>query len=345
MKKQTKNKSKKAFAGSKERVLGFKEGLLGSKQKLLGSKKRLLGSKQKLVGSKKRLLGFKQELLGSKKALLGSKKGFLGTKEAFPESENLFLLIILLAQLDVDYIPGPDGEFDEWQKNFVKHLSSQWPPAEASPSPSPSAAPSELLYQFLGIPEERYDELTEMQKKWDKDYARGGKETDRRSSEAKAKQQTRKDYEALLRSVAGEYIHKNRKASVEIKRALKLTVPDTELSPAHGSHLVTGAPTVALKNMGGGKIDVHFRRSTDQTRPSMPKGYQAELRYVIEIPLPEDPEEILSKTTVTSSRARFQVDAGMTNKKKTLRSYARWKHKINSAFNSPWTTVMEIDIA
>lgn len=250
-----------------------------------------------------------------------------------------------MAKLTPDFIPHPDADFDEWQDNYVTHLSSPWPPPEEG-APA-AAAPAQLLYKFLGIPDERYTELTDMQKLWKKDYARGGKETDRRSSEAQAKIATRKLYVKLIRSITAEYIHANRKASNEIKRALKLTVPDTEPSVVHGSHLATGAPSVTMKNMGGAIIDLRYRRITDENKNSVPKGYICELSYIIldkTDPAPTDPDAIVM-TSKTSTKSRFQLKAGVPNQGKKLYGWGRWKHKINDAFDSPWTDLMQITIA
>jgi len=242
-----------------------------------------------------------------------------------------------------DFIPEPDGKFDEWQKNYVKHLSLPWPPPEEG-GLAP-LAPVELLYKFLGIPNERYTELTEMQKKWTKDYERGGEETDRRPSETTAKQETRKLYEALLRSVTAEYIRGSTKKNInQIKRALGLTVPDTTPSPSHGSHLETGAPKVSLQNMGGSVIDIRCERIADEDLGSVPENYGVELRWTAADTPPVTPDDTGMKTEVFS-KARNQFTAGMTNLKKTFYCWLRWKHKTNSAFNSPWSDPHQITIA
>ena len=46
-----------------------------------------------------------------------------------------------------------------------------------------------------------------------------------------------------------------------------------------------------------------------------------------------------------SSKAHFQVSAGMTNLGKTFFCYARWRHKTNPAILSPWTNLMQIIIS
>ena len=161
--------------------------------------------------------------------------------------------------------------------------------------------------------------------------------------EAKAKQKTRKEYEKLLRSVTAEYIHSNRKASDEIKRALKLTVPDTEPTPVHG----TDAPVVALKNAGGSEITFRCRRDEDQTRASMIKGYLLEVRsWALDKTesAPNDPDVTGYKEDL-SSKAHFKIKLGMSNLGKTFYCFVRWRSKTNSAFDSPWTNRLQIVIA
>ena len=339
-----KNASKKYLLDAKKGFLASKQALLVPKKGLLGSKEELLDTKQCLFGPKKVLLESKMRLLDAKQVHLDSKKGYLVTKKAQKDTKNsfadIFLPLIVLVQLDFDFIPGPDGDFDEWQKNYVKRLSLPWPPPEEGPAPAAAApAPVMALYVYLGIPAERFGEVTAMQLLWNKDYARGGKETDRKSSAVKAKQKTRRDYVFLLRSVTAEYIHRNRKASDEIKRALLLTVPDTEPTPIHG----TDAPEVGLKNAGGSVIEFRCRRDEDAKRASIIKGYQIELRFIIGTP-PADPDMFGMKTEI-SGKAHFKLTAGMLSLGKVFYCYARWRSKTNPNFNSPWTNLLQIIIA
>ena len=243
-----------------------------------------------------------------------------------------------------DYIPGVEADFDEWQKNYVKVLTMPWPPADdgAPPPPAAAAVPVMPLYKYLGIPDERYRDLTDEQKLWNKDYARGGKEQDRRSSDAIEKQATKKDYVKLIRSITKEYILYNRKSTNQIKRALKLTVPDTEPSPIHG----TDPPVVQLKNAGGAEIDFHLRRDKDQTRPSVLKGYEIEVRYkVVKQGDPPPADENDGTQTEISHKAHFKISTGLKNLGKIFYCYVRWRSKTNPAFNSPWTNLMQITIA
>src|ERR1051326_3992808 len=38
------------------------------------------------------------------------------------------IILLALSATNLDYIPHADGDFDEWQKNFVTHLGLPWPP-------------------------------------------------------------------------------------------------------------------------------------------------------------------------------------------------------------------------
>lgn len=146
----------------------------------------------------------------------------------------------------------------------------------------------------------------------------------------------------LLTRIAGE-----RTATVndfEVLRIKSGALRDAEPSPVHGSHLATGAPVVGLKNMGGGMIDVRCKRNTDQTRPSMLKGFMLELRWKAGTPTPADPDEA-GLVAELSSKSRFQVAAGMTNLGKTFFCYVRWRHKTNPSILSPWTNLLQITIA
>ena len=62
-------------------------------------------------------------------------------KEIKNKEDISFLILLAITGTSTDFLPRPDGEFDEWQKNFVKVLGSIWPPDGAVPGPLPSPAP------------------------------------------------------------------------------------------------------------------------------------------------------------------------------------------------------------
>ncbi len=244
----------------------------------------------------------------------------------------LNVMILALAPTKRSFIPATDADFDEWQKNFVSKLSRNFTLPDGT-------AP--ILRVYLSIPDEDWNDLLNRQAIWNSDFARGGKEADRRVSEVSAKKSTRKTFQKFLRDFVGEHIRKNKKASDEIKRALKITIPDTEPTEKHS----TAPPIVAFANLGGGIVDVHFRRTSDQTRSSMIDGYVAELRYVIDVVLPDEPDLIPSKTTIESTKSHFKLFLGVPSESKRLRAYARWRHKRKAEFSSGWVIVGEIVIS
>jgi len=177
-------------------------------------------------------------------------------------------------------------------------------------------------------------------------YLKAQKKKDRTASDVDTHRKKRKDVmQPILRQFIKERLRFESIIPDSEKVRMHLLPADTTPSPVHGSHLSTLAPIVGLKNMGGGMIDVRFRRSSDQTRPSVAKGFNCEIRYVLDGVLPPDPEDIPSSTSVVSSKAHFQISAGMPNLGKKMQGYARFRHKTNMALNSPWMTMMSITIA
>ena len=246
----------------------------------------------------------------------------------------------------LEFIPKRDDDFYNLVKNLVDilhELVEEVPPP--GPSPSPSPAPSTEKWQAWGVPETKMSRLDDDFEDYEAMYHIAQSKKNRKTSDVDNHRQSRKGLEKYLREFVNQYLRYEDQVLRGEKVRMGIMPADTEPSPVHGSHLGTLAPVVGLKNMGGGKIDARFRRTADQTRGSVPKGFEAELRYVIGIALPPDPEDIPYRTSVISSKSRFQFDAGMTNLGKTLVGYARWRHKTNPQFNSPWTNVMQIVIA
>lgn len=232
-------------------------------------------------------------------------------------------------------IPTRDDDFYTFIKDIIQVLEEPLRPGAAQPK-----------WQAWRIPETAFNGIKENFISYERSYLKAQKKKDRSQSDvAVHRSQREKVMEPLLRQFIKEHLRFESIIPEGEKVRMALISKDTEPSPVHGSHLATLAPAVSLKNMGGAKIDVRFRRTSDQSRSSVPKGYGCELRYVLEIALPDDPEDIPSKTTVISSKARFQVDAAMPNLGKSMQGYARWRHKTNPAFNSPWAEVMKITIA
>jgi len=233
-----------------------------------------------------------------------------------------------------DFIPDRDDDFFNFDEQLVKVLEQV----------TTQGGVTQENWKHWLVPEAKFKRLKEDSLAYIKLYKKSQAKKDRTQTDVDNHREARKDLETYIREFINQYLRYEDQVSRGEKIRMGILPKDTEPSPVHGSHLVTGAPVVSLKNMGGSVIDLRYRRTTDQTRPSMPKGYTAEFSYQIDGTTPTDPDAVGMKSKI-SSKARFQISAGMSNLGKTLFGYGRWKHKTNSANDSPWTNLMQITIA
>lgn len=235
-----------------------------------------------------------------------------------------------------DFIPDKDDDFYNFVKTLVKMLLKPNKPGETKTN-----------WEAWEIKKKNMDQLLLLWETYEKLYDIAQEKKNRNSGDVDAHRQKRIFLEKFLREMVNEDIRFEKQIPREDKVRMGILPQDTEPSPVHGSHLVTGPPIVGLKNMGGSVIDLRCRRTTDQTRGSVPKGYGVELRH-IELkqtdPPPTDPDMGGMKTEVFS-KSRNQITAGMQHLGKTFYCYVRWKHKTNPALNSPWTNLLQITIA
>lgn len=241
-----------------------------------------------------------------------------------------------------DYLPKKDDDF----YNFVKNLMGilQEPAESAPPPPGPSAAadvPIPLLkWQAWLIPAVKFETLMGLWNPYQRLYDIAQAKKNRKSSDVDNHRQSRIGLEKYLRNFINQYLRYEDQVPRGEKVRMGIIPKDTVPSPVHG----TDAPVAGLKNKGGSVIDFRVRRTEDQTRTSMLKGYVVEVRYIVGPPIPTDPDMSGMKTEI-SSKAHFQITAGMTNLGKTFYCYARWRSKTDAKYNSPWTNLLQIIIA
>lgn len=218
---------------------------------------------------------------------------------------------------DSDFIPSADAEFDEWQQNFVTHAvagASSW-----------------------AIPAPRVTDITNRQAEWAADYAAGGKHVDRTDSQQVKKTQTRNVYEKEIREFIGEFIRKNSLIDDDDRRAMKVTVPDTE--PTDRVQIET-APNIRLLPKAGARFIVECRVESDSTRPSRPADADGvELAYIVadKSEPPANPGAATERKLNGSARVRLELniaDAG-----KSLHCFARWVNATDESKNGPWSTL------
>ena len=233
-----------------------------------------------------------------------------------------------------DYIPNRDDDFYNFVKNLVKILLKE---QEVDGEKKPN-------WEIWEIKKRNMEELQTLWKTYQELYDIAQAKKNRDSGDVDAHRQKRIGLEKFLREMVNEDIRFEKIIPREEKVRMGILPKDTEPSPVHG----TDPPYVNLKNKGGAEIEVRCRRTEDQTRTSMLKGYTVEMRHIIvqEPPKnpPTDPDMSGMKTKI-SSKAKFKLNAGMSNLGKTLYCYFQWKHKNNAAYDGPWTNLMQITIA
>lgn len=220
-----------------------------------------------------------------------------------------------------DYIPDPDSEFDEFQKNFMTKLlagASSW-----------------------NIPSGRVDALVILQTRWNTDFARGGKEADRRHSDTVAKQGTRKLYEKEIRNVTQEFIAKNSLVNDEQRAALGVTVPDTELTDRPA---IESRPTVKPEMKGGARLQMEFRVEDDSDRPSMHQHADVvELKWQVGGTEPTSPAQCPNTDSFSKAKESMQLDVADAGQ--FFYGFARWKNNSDNSKSGPFSLLIKIIIS
>ncbi|MBI4929115.1 MAG: hypothetical protein HY841_00010 [Bacteroidetes bacterium] len=228
-----------------------------------------------------------------------------------------------------EYIPKRDDDFYNFIKTLIKILLQ--------------STEGIINWQAWEIPEAKFKKLSELWNEYQKLYDKAQEKKNRDAGDVDDHREARKALEKYLRKFVNQYIRYEDQVPRGEKVRMGILPKDETPSPVHG----TTSPLVKLKNDGGAIIDVECRRDKDQTRPSMLKGYNVELRWwALEktAPPPTNPNKT-GYAEELSSKAHFKVDADMDNQGKKFYCYVRWKHKSDSKFNSPWTDLMQITIS
>jgi len=233
-----------------------------------------------------------------------------------------------------DYIPDKDDDFFNFDEQLVVVLEEV----------TEVGGITQENWKHWKIDEAKFKRLKEDSLAYIKLYKKVQAKKDRTPADVDTHREARKDLEAYIRKFVNQYIRYEDQVPRKQKIRMGILPKDEDPSTVHGSHLVTGAPLVGLKNKDGSVIDILFRRTKDQTRASMLKGFMAEISYQIGGTQPPDPDAPGMKSEI-SGKAHFQFTAGMNNLGKTFFAFGRYKHKTNKTLNTPWTNIMQITIA
>ncbi len=213
--------------------------------------------------------------------------------------------------MSTDYIPGADGAFNDWQKNFVSYATTN--------------AVALGLDPLVDIPP-----LTAAQGSWDADYPANGTAQAAAHSARQAKDGTRKAYEALVRPLVARL-----QASPDVddaeRAALGITVPDKISTRAE---IPATRPVVSVDTSQRLQHTVSFADEATPTRKAKPAGVMgAEIWVKIGDPPPLDPNEL--KFLATDTRTPYVATYPGADANKTAHYMLRW---INTrGEKGPWS--------
>lgn len=121
------------------------------------------------------------------------------------------------------YIPGPDGDFNTWQDNFVNYVNTNW--------------------SALGISTSEKTELTGTRIGWNTNYANHITAKNAARGAAETKDDSRDTHETVIRQLTKKI--QARKETTDAQReALGITVPDTTLTPLSEQIVLNEPPPV-----------------------------------------------------------------------------------------------------
>jgi len=193
----------------------------------------------------------------------------------------------------------------------------------------------------LVILQDDLDALTDRQSEYEPLFQAIKNKATRTPTDVAAHKACMKTFIKELRDFEQTYFRHNPKMTVEDRKTVGVTIPDTEPSPGAP---ITEIPIIGLKALGGGEIEVRCKATTDQTKCSMPKNARvADYRYSLNETgetAPSDPEDC--PHSGTSRQAKFVLKTGAKNSGKKFGGYFRWLNDSRARQEGPWTMIQSV---
>jgi hypothetical protein len=232
-----------------------------------------------------------------------------------------------------DYIPKKDDVFFNFQSNLVNIVvanKTTW-----------------------ALPEPAVNILVNHRTMYEPLYHASQNKNSRTRADVLVHRQERKSYEKDIRAFVNAHIRFNDLISDSERLSLGVMPRDTKPTP---KPKISGIPIVGLEPMGGGDIEVHCRRETDQDRPSMhPDADAVEVMFAM-IPTHQpaqpgsgkraglpSPEECTAARI--STKAHFIIRCGVKNAGKRFYGFFRWGNLTNPDNSGPWSNALTLVIA
>jgi hypothetical protein len=222
---------------------------------------------------------------------------------------------------DTDYIPGPDGKFNDFQANLSTYVAAN--------------------FEAWGIPQKALDDIAPIVTRWNNAWAIAKNKDTRSPADVKEKDLARKELDHAIRAFVKEFLANNSKVSNKDRTAMGLTVPSGSHSPRPA---ISTPPAVIFRAVIGGTLHVECRVEHDASRASMhPDADIVEIRYKMDDPAPTNLAECTQ--IKTSTRGSFTMELGIENAGKRLYGFARWANESDNSKSGPWTNLFAVFVA
>lgn len=240
---------------------------------------------------------------------------------------------------DTDYVPAPDGEFFDWQKDLVDEVVANEVP--------------------WGIPNTKILEIQAKRTAYNAKYTLANSLSTKTAGTTGAHRSERKVYEKYLRSFVKEYLVAN--SAITVQERIDIGINTGEITGGSRPAIVT-SPHTSMKSLGGGFVEFENRVESDSSRPSRHEDSDGlDIRYAIipfrdtggstPEPVPGDPVPPPSTQTGGmptpeqcphhhfSTKAKFKLELGTSNIGKLVVVYTRWKNNANPEKSGPYITI------
>lgn len=227
-------------------------------------------------------------------------------------------------------VPKKDSDFNQYIHNTDEALQIAGPPTGAA---------------RLGLTTDEADEWHDYRQQWDDLYLLYGNPDTRTKTITENKNNLKADFADFARPLL-KRIEGSPNLTTSDRSTFNLPAPDTTPT-ARGP--ILEKPDGNFKGIGGAKLQVRAKRSTDANRASMhPLADAAEIKYLIienraepTPPVPTPPGSEFDPDTfphsLISSKALFVLNFTAAQQGKRIVAALRWLNLTNPANNSGWS--------
>ena len=200
-----------------------------------------------------------------------------------------------------DYVPRPDGAFNDWQNSFAATLTPN-------------------VVRF-GIPTETFATLQTKKASWESRLAIVNNASSRTSAAVGDKNRTREDYEKFLRALVKEYLMYSSKVTDTERQLLGITVIKKSHTPVPVPSTV---PMAKVKLPSPSTVTVYFSDSDAANRAKPAGVHGAEIAWAILDAQPADWSALTNSVFDTKSPYEFSFPG--TERGKKLFFSLRWEN-------------------